>query len=71
MEKSLGGAGTPQPTPAGPPPDAQPLKKGDWGKLPKQIAEQLTKGQADSIPDEYRQAVETYYRVVAEKSRKP
>ena len=71
MEKSLGGAGAPKPTQSGPPPDAQPLKKGDWGKLPKQLAEQLTKGQADSIPDDYRQAIETYYRVVAEKSRKP
>lgn len=49
----------------------QTLKKGDWGKLPPKLAEQLSKGRSESIPAEYREAVETYYRVVAEKSKKP
>jgi hypothetical protein len=45
-------------------------KAGDWGKLPKQMAEQLTQGQRESIAGEYRNQVETYYRVIAEKSKK-
>ena len=46
-------------------------KAGDWGKLPKQMAEQLTQGQQEGIAGEYRNQVETYYRVIAEKSKKP
>lgn len=46
-------------------------KAGDWGKLPKQMAEQLTQGQREGIAGEYRNQVETYYRVIAEKSKKP
>jgi len=46
-------------------------KAGDWGKLPKQMAEQLTEGQREGIAGEYRGQVETYYRVIAEKSKKP
>ena len=51
-------------------PNANGLKRGDWGKLPKKLAEQLTKGSQEAIPGEYRQAVETYYRVIAEKTKK-
>ena len=51
-------------------PDANGLKRGDWGKLPKKLAEQLTKGSQEEIPGEYRQAVETYSRVIAEKTKK-
>jgi hypothetical protein len=46
-------------------------KAGDWGKLPKQMAEQLTQGQQEGIAGEYRNQVETYYRAIAEKSKKP
>ena len=46
------------------------LKRGDWGKLPKKLAEQLSKGQGEEIPNEYREAVEIYYRVIAERSKK-
>jgi len=45
-------------------------KAGDWGKLPKQMAEELTQGQREGIAGEYRNQVETYYRVIAEKSKK-
>jgi hypothetical protein len=45
-------------------------KASDWGKLPKQMAEQLTQGQREGIAGEYRNQVETYYRVIAEKSKK-
>jgi hypothetical protein len=45
-------------------------KAGEWGKLPKQMAEQLTQGQREGIAGEYRNQVETYYRAIAEKSKK-
>ena len=45
-------------------------KAGDWGKLPKQMAEQLSQGQQEGIAGEYRNQVETYYRAIAEKSKK-
>ena len=51
--------------------DAKGLKAGDWGKLPKRIAEQRTQGQQEGVAGEYRTQVETYYRVIAEKARKP
>ena len=71
MAKSMGGAGAPMATPAGTVPEMQVLKKGDWGKLRPQLAKDLSKGQSEVIPAEYREAVETYYRVIAEKSKKP
>jgi hypothetical protein len=43
---------------------------GEWGKLPKQMAEQLTRGQSEGVAAEYRQQVETYYRVIAERAKK-
>jgi hypothetical protein len=46
-------------------------KGGEWGKLPKKMAEQLTRGQSEAVAGEYRNQVETYYRVIAEKSKKP
>jgi hypothetical protein len=52
-------------------PDARTAKSGDWGKLPKQVAEQLSQGQRESVAAEYRNQVETYYRVIAERAKKP
>jgi len=49
---------------------AQGLKKGEWGKLPKKLADQLTKGQQEAVAGDYRQAVETYYKVIAERAKK-
>lgn len=51
-------------------PDARGLKAGDWGKLPKQMAEQLSRGQGEAVSAEYRGQVETYYRVIAERAKK-
>ena len=51
-------------------PDAK-NKNGEWGKLLKKMAEQLTRGQNENVAGEYRHQVETYYRVIAEKSKKP
>jgi hypothetical protein len=53
------------------PPEAKNLKNGEWGKLPKKVAEELSQGQRESVAGEYRSQVETYYRVIAEKARKP
>ena len=46
-------------------------RSGEWGKLPKQVAEQLTRGQNENVAGEYRNQVETYYKVIAEKAKKP
>jgi len=50
-------------------PDAKGLKQGEWGKLPKQMAEQLSRGQNEAVAAEYRNQVETYYRVIAERAK--
>ena len=71
MAESKGGAGSPNPTGAGAPPTMAELKRGDWGRLPPKMAEDISKGLSETIPTEYREAVETYYRVIAEKSKKP
>lgn len=72
MADSHGGAGSPVPLPPGGPlPEMTDLKKGGWGKLPPKLAEDINKGLSQPIPDEYREAVETYYRVIAERSKKP
>jgi len=46
-------------------------KNGDWGKLPKKMADQLSQGQQETVAPEYRNQVETYYRVIAERAKKP
>jgi hypothetical protein len=51
-------------------PSAKTLSEGDWGKLPKKMAEQLTQGQRETTSSEYRKQIETYYRVIAEKANK-
>jgi hypothetical protein len=72
QQKSLTGANAQTGDQAyGATPDARGLKRGDWGKLPKQVAEQLTRGQGETVPAEYRSQVETYYRVIAERAKKP
>jgi hypothetical protein len=52
------------------PAEAKNLKAGDWGKLPKQVAEQLTQAQREAVAAEYRNQIETYYRVIAERAKK-
>jgi hypothetical protein len=49
--------------------NAQGLRRGEWGKLPKKMADQLTKGQQEAVAGDYRQAVEAYYKVIAEKAK--
>jgi len=56
--------------PYGATPDAKGLKAGEWGRLPKQMAEQLSRGQNEAVAAEYRNQVETYYRVIAERAKK-
>jgi hypothetical protein len=72
QRKSKGGAQVGgRPTAYVQPPEAKNLKNGEWGKLPKKVAEELSQGQRESVAGEYRSQVETYYRVIAEKARKP
>jgi hypothetical protein len=52
-------------------PTASAGSTGEWGKLPKKVAQELTQGQREAVPGEYRNQIETYYRVIAEKSKKP
>ena len=40
-----------------------------WGKLPTKLAKDLTDGRRESVAGDYRNAVETYFRVIAEKAR--
>jgi hypothetical protein len=42
---------------------------GDWGKLPKQVAEGLAQGRNEKVSGDYRAQIETYYRVISEKSK--
>ncbi len=46
------------------------MKKEDWAKLPPKIARDLLDGRREKISPEYRRAIETYFRLIAEKSRK-
>ncbi|MEX0742014.1 MAG: hypothetical protein WD079_04395, partial [Phycisphaeraceae bacterium] len=41
----------------------------DWGALPPQLARDLVEGRRETISGEYREMVETYFRVIAERSR--
>jgi hypothetical protein len=52
------------------PKSAGPLRDGAWGHLPKQMAEQLSQGQHEGVSAEYKNQVETYYRVIAERAKK-
>lgn len=71
LDRSEGGTiaqgGNPYQTPG----EVKNGKPGDWGKLPKQVAEELTQGQREAVAGEYRSQIETYYRVIAEKAKKP
>jgi len=70
MAKSMATAGVPSASPTGKIAEPVTLKKEDWGNLPPKLAEDILKAQNEGIAPEYRQAVETYYRVIAEKSKK-
>ena len=51
-------------------PQAAGATLGDLGKLPKQVAEGLLQGQNEKVSGDYRTQVETYYRVISEKSKR-
>jgi hypothetical protein len=42
---------------------------GEWGNLPKRLATDMVEGRRESAPSEYREAVEAYFRAVAERAR--
>ena len=70
LDRSEGGS-VAQSKPYQTPGEAKNGKPGDWGKLPKQVAEELTQGQREAVAGEYRSQIETYYRVIAERAKKP
>lgn len=53
------------------PPPAGAAAGGEWGHLPRKVAEELSEGRQEAVAGEYRNEVEAYYRAVAEKARKP
>jgi len=57
-------------TPRSAVPELKAAQVGDWGKLPKKVAEQLSQGQQEGVAGEYRNQVQTYYRVIAERAKK-
>jgi hypothetical protein len=46
------------------------LVKGDWGHLPSKMAEDLTEATRSEAAPEYRAAIESYYKAIANKARK-
>jgi hypothetical protein len=70
MAKSQGGSKLADPDAAGKLPDLVNTKKSDWGKLPPKMAEALTKAQHEPVSDEYRESIDMYYRVIAERAKK-
>ena len=61
------------------PPEAQPfevsrvnrVENTNWGRLRGQAAEDVARGRGEQISEAYRKSVETYFRVLSERSRKP
>jgi hypothetical protein len=48
---------------------AREASAGEWGRLPKQVAEGLVQGREEKVSGDYRAQIETYYRVISEKSK--
>ena|GEM_PF-763182 len=42
---------------------------GDWGRLPPKVAQGLAEGQREGVAGEFRQQVELYFKIVAEKAK--
>lgn len=43
---------------------------GDWGHLPSRMAKDLTEASRQELSPEYREAIESYYKAIAEKAKK-
>ncbi len=50
-------------------PELQRLANGEWGRLRALVADDVLEGRQESVAAEYRNMVETYFRVLAEKAR--
>lgn len=50
-------------------PDRAAIKRGEWGKLPPKLAEDLLEGERNGVAPEYRDLVEAYFRAIARKAR--
>lgn len=55
-------------TTRGSPADIKPAP--DWGKLPSKVAKDLIEGQRQEVSPDYRTAVESYYKAIAERASK-
>ena len=42
----------------------------DWGKLPPKVAKDLMEAQRSGVSPEYRNAIESYYKAIAERARR-
>lgn len=47
-----------------------PSQNADWAKLPKRVADDLKRGRKEGIRGDYQQAVDAYFRAVAEKAQR-
>jgi len=45
-------------------------KKANWGKLRESGAEDISQGKSEAVSEDYRQSVEAYFRVLAERARR-
>jgi hypothetical protein len=60
------------------PPEAEPFevsrvsreRNANWGRLRGQSAEDVSRGRGEQVSEAYRKSVETYFRVLSERSRK-
>jgi hypothetical protein len=48
---------------------ARSASAGEWGRLPKQVAQGLVQGREEKVSGDYRAQIETYYRVISEKAK--
>jgi hypothetical protein len=46
------------------------LVPGDWGHLPQKMADDLTEATRTEAAPEYRAAIESYYKAIAQKAKK-
>ena len=45
------------------------MKQADWAKLPPKLANDLLEGSREKVSPQYRQAIETYFRLLAEEGQ--
>ena len=51
-------------------PDLKRMSAEDWAKLPPKVAEQLLESQREAMSSEFRQQINNYFRIIAERGRR-